>query len=142
VSDRRIRGQTLAEFALVLPLFLAVVFGLIDMSRGVFASNTLSNAARTAARVAIVDQTVATIQAAAVDQARWLGLTAANVQVAFRLPSDPSNPANVCAPTSVGCVSVVTITYRFEPTIPIIRDLVGPLDMSATSQMVIERKSP
>jgi hypothetical protein len=138
----RTRGQTMAEFALVLPLFLVIVFGLIDVSRGVFASNTLSNAARTGARVAIVDQTVASIQAAALDQARWLGISAASVHVSFRLPDDPSDPANVCAPADVGCVSVVTVTYHFEPTIPIIKDIVGPIDMASTSQMVIERKHP
>ena len=138
----RTRGQTMAEFALVLPLFLVIVFGLIDMSRGVFASNTLSNAARTAARVSIVDQTVATIQAAAVDQAGWLGLAPGDVQVSFRNPNNTNDPLNVCAPASVGCVAVVTVAYVFEPTIPIIKDLVGPISMSSTSKMVIERVHP
>jgi hypothetical protein len=30
----------------------------------------------------------------------------------------------------------------FEPTIPIIKDLVGPINMSSTSKMVIERVHP
>jgi Flp pilus assembly protein TadG len=140
--SRSRRGQTLTEFALVLPLFLVIVFGLIDMSRGVFASNTLSNAARTAARVSIVDQTVATIQAAAVEQSKWLGVTAADVQVSFRMPNNPNDPSNVCSPSAVGCVAVVTVTHRFVPTIPIIQDLVGPINLSSTSRMVIERASP
>ncbi len=49
------RGQSLVEFALVLPLFLLLVFGLIDMGRFVYLNSTLSQAAREATRVASVE---------------------------------------------------------------------------------------
>jgi hypothetical protein len=51
--DRR-RGQSLAEFALVLPLFLAMVFGIIDLGRVIWAMDDLGNAAREGARYASV----------------------------------------------------------------------------------------
>lgn len=47
-------GQTLVEFALVLPLFLLVVLGVIDLARAVWHENTLAFAAREGTRYAIV----------------------------------------------------------------------------------------
>lgn len=47
---KRSRGQALAEFALVLPIFAVLLFGIIDVGRLVYTQNTLNNAAREAAR--------------------------------------------------------------------------------------------
>lgn len=46
----RSRGQALAEFALAVPIFAILLFGIIDVARMVYAQNTLNNAAREAAR--------------------------------------------------------------------------------------------
>jgi Flp pilus assembly protein TadG len=51
---RRVEGQSLVEFALVLPLFLLLVFALIDFTRLMYTYVSLSNAAREMARVAAV----------------------------------------------------------------------------------------
>jgi Flp pilus assembly protein TadG len=48
-------GQTLVEFALVLPIFFLLLFGVIDMGRFVYMNSTLSQAAREAARVGAVE---------------------------------------------------------------------------------------
>jgi Flp pilus assembly protein TadG len=48
------RGQALVETALILPLFLILVLGILDMSRAVWATTSLNSAAREAARFAIV----------------------------------------------------------------------------------------
>ncbi len=48
------RGQALVEFALVLPLFLALLIGAVDLGRAVWANDSLAAAAREAARFAIV----------------------------------------------------------------------------------------
>ena len=47
-------GQGLAEFAIVLPIFLLVVFGMIDVGRVVWATDDITNAAREGARYASV----------------------------------------------------------------------------------------
>jgi Flp pilus assembly protein TadG len=49
------RGQALVEFALTLPIFLLLIFGLIDMGRFVFGQSTLSQAAREGARLGAVE---------------------------------------------------------------------------------------
>jgi hypothetical protein len=50
----RERGQGLAEFALVLPLFLMMVFAVIDLGRVIWAYDNLGNGAREGARYASV----------------------------------------------------------------------------------------
>ena len=54
-------GQSLVEFALIFPIFVLMLFGLIDMGRAVYANNTLSQAAREATRLAAA-------------QASWIGI--------------------------------------------------------------------
>ena len=60
-STPRDRGQALVEFALVIPLFLLMMLALFDLGRAVFAYNTLTNAAREGARLAIVNQDLTSI---------------------------------------------------------------------------------
>lgn len=47
-------GQTLVEFALIIPLILLIVLGLFDLARAVWQENTLAYAAREGTRYAIV----------------------------------------------------------------------------------------
>ena len=48
------RGQSLVEFALLLPLMLLIITGLFDVARAVWEENTLAYAAREGTRYAIV----------------------------------------------------------------------------------------
>jgi Flp pilus assembly protein TadG len=50
----RERGQALVEFALVLPLFLLMLFAMVDIGRVIWANDNLANAAREGARWASV----------------------------------------------------------------------------------------
>lgn len=52
-SDARRRGQTLAEFAISLPILLLLLFGILEFGRLFQSWVTIQNAARTAARYAI-----------------------------------------------------------------------------------------
>jgi Flp pilus assembly protein TadG len=54
--DDRPAGQALVEFALVLPVFLLIVFGIIDVGRYVYTNNAFNQAAREAARYGSVEQ--------------------------------------------------------------------------------------
>jgi Flp pilus assembly protein TadG len=53
-------AQSLVEFALVLPVFLLIVFGIIDLARAVWEENELAFAAREGTRYAIVHGASAT----------------------------------------------------------------------------------
>lgn len=47
------RSQALIEFSLVSPVLLLLLFGIIDMGRGIFYYDTLNHAAREGARTAV-----------------------------------------------------------------------------------------
>jgi len=51
---RRSAGQALVEFSLVLPVFLVMLMGVVDVGRAIWAQNSLAAAAREGARFAIV----------------------------------------------------------------------------------------
>lgn len=59
VSGRANRGQTMVEMALVLPLFLLILFGIIILGIGVFYQQQVTNAAREAARYAAIHSATA-----------------------------------------------------------------------------------
>jgi Flp pilus assembly protein TadG len=121
------RGQALVEFALVVPILVLVMIGLFDVGRAVHGFNTVSNAARAAARVAIVNQTEADIRARAIDMAPGLGLTDADVTL---VPCD-----------FAGCLYGVTVTWDYEPVTPLIGNLFHP-QISSTAEMVVEFAGP
>ena len=54
--DGRARGQALVEFALVLPVFLLLIFGIIDVGRYVYVANAFNEGAREGARYGSVAQ--------------------------------------------------------------------------------------
>jgi len=54
-SRRSIGGQALVEFTLVAPIFILLLFGIIEGGRFVFYYETLANATREGARFAIVN---------------------------------------------------------------------------------------
>ena len=55
--DRRRRrgGQSLVEFAVVLPVFLLILAGILDFGLGLYSQMTVINAAREGARLGVVD---------------------------------------------------------------------------------------
>ena len=57
----RSEGQALVEFALLLPLFLMLLFGMIDFGRAYSASVTQTNAAREGARLGVTGATQSAI---------------------------------------------------------------------------------
>ena len=54
-SNNPRRGQTLVEFALVVLMFLVVLFGIIEFSRALWTYNTIVQATRAGARFAVVE---------------------------------------------------------------------------------------
>lgn len=59
------RGQVLIEAAIILPLLLLLIFGIVDYSRAMFTKNTLTNAARSGARAAVVTSPLSPVTPAA-----------------------------------------------------------------------------
>jgi Flp pilus assembly protein TadG len=54
MRQHRSRGQALVEFSLILPIFLVMLMGVVDVGRAIWAQSSLAAAAREGARFAIV----------------------------------------------------------------------------------------
>lgn len=142
----RFRGQGLVEFALVLPIFVFLLVALFDMGRAVFAFNTLTNAAREGARVAIVNQDVPSIVARAKDQTQIVELDDPSVTVAFYQRNGDGTPnlGDPCDLVAVGCVAVVEFQATYRPITPMIANLLfaDGVTMQARSVLGVEYRCP
>ncbi|MBI4787294.1 MAG: pilus assembly protein [Chloroflexi bacterium] len=122
-------GQSLLEFALVLPVLVLVVFGMFDLGSAVITQNMMANAAREGARTGIIlANTDANIRAQVRATAPTLTLTDAQIGIA------PSPVRTFNSPISV------TVTFTYTPMTPIVGQIVGNggLQLSANSVMVVE----
>jgi hypothetical protein len=133
------RGQALVEFALVLPILLILLLGILDFGRAVAAYNSVSNAARSGARVAIVNQDLAAIEAAVESE----GISLGDIEVEFDpdVNNKPACPADDCCP-QIGCIVEVRVTSSYVPATPIFSNIVGTIDVSSATRMPIESVSP
>ena len=122
------RGQSLVEVAFVLPVLLLILLGIFDFGRAVYAYNAMSNSAREAARLAIVDQNATAVEAEA--QRSALGLDPNSISVTF----------STCpAPVKIGCPATVTVDHQWTAITPIVGGFFGSIDLSSTTEMPIER---
>ena len=105
---RRERGQSLVELAFALPIFLIIVFGIIDFGLGLRAWISITNAAREGARVGAVRSTCDEIR----DQVKNTsgGLVTSDDQIDIT----PSS----CSWTAGSSVSV-TVSYDYELITPL-----------------------
>lgn len=161
----RSRGQTVVEFALVLPIFLLLIFGLIDMGRLVFMNSTISQAAREATRVAAVEaswigssradcnQPAGPVCPANVAAFRADVLAAANRMIAPFGPITDADLYTSCATTAPTPVTVTTCAYdpgtsadqfasvrtelEFRPLTPVISSFFSSITTSGSATMVI-----
>ena len=138
-AANRTRGQALVEFALAIPIFLLVMIALFDLGRGVFSYNTLTNAAREGARLAIVNQDVPSIVAHAKAQSAIVELNDPSVKVGFyQVAADGSpNTSKPCTTVAVGCLAVVSFEATYQPITPIISSFIFPSGVTMTAKSVL-----
>jgi Flp pilus assembly protein TadG len=102
------RGAAVVEFAIVAPLFILLVFGMIEYGRMVMVQQVLTNASREAARKAVLDGANATT--IKTDTVSYLtGGGVKNVSTSA-ITINPTNPASAAA----GAPVTVTISVPFS----------------------------
>lgn len=99
------KGQSLVEFALVLPILALLLFGIVDFGRIFHAYLTIDHAGREAARAASVGKSKPEVEQVAVNSGSSINLTTGDVEV------DPG---------ASGSEAKITITYPISPITPII----------------------
>jgi Flp pilus assembly protein TadG len=144
-SVRRARGQSLVEFALVFPIFLLLLFGLIDIGRFVYTANALNEAAREGARfgsVAAWSQSCGGTREACVE-----------VETTHRLAAVPAaSPTAKCRRNVAGSWSdvargncrtndllKVVVTAKFQVLTPIIGQFLGKATLTGSSEVTVNQ---
>jgi Flp pilus assembly protein TadG len=143
-------GAALVEQALVLVLFLTVLFAIIDFGRALYTYHFVSNAAREATRWASVRGHLCSGLSGGcpagpgdvqtyVANVSGLGLDPAKVTATASWLEPPNaNPACVTVANNYpGCVVQVEVDYSYNFIFPFLPT--APLVMKSTSQMVISR---
>jgi Flp pilus assembly protein TadG len=143
-------GQTLAEFAMLMPIITLVIFGLVDMSRAMQAYVTIQEGARDGTRYAVtgridcdgpaIQNRANCIKAAVQNRTEHLDNTS-SITVQFRHWDYPSY-ADPAEENDAGeqCDAVeVEVHYTYKPITPVFRQLVkDSVGMSARERLVNE----
>lgn len=120
------KGQSMVEFALVIPVFILLLFGILDCGRIFNAYLTIDNAAREAARAASIGKDDSTVQSIAVNRGSSIHLTASQVAIS------PGGEKSSGTPVTI------KITYPVDFLTPVIGNIVGPLTLTNTTVMRVE----
>jgi Flp pilus assembly protein TadG len=131
------RGQSITEMALVLIPFLLVLFGILDLGRGIYAYNSVAEAARELARVTSVhagDPLGGSAETAAVLATQYALIPGLEVPVftcvditGVAADDDPCLPGNRVR---------VTVSAPFQPVTPLLLAL-GTMTMESASSVQI-----
>lgn len=119
----------MVEFALVLPVLVALILGVLDTSRGAVAAASLSNATREAARYGAIHHRESGWQTEAQTRAQ-------NAAVGLDLSQLTVTPTTE---TSGGSGYVrVTSSYVFRPAAPFIGSLASEITLTANARMLAQ----
>ncbi len=150
---QRQAGQALAEFAMVLPVLVLLIFGLVDTSRLYQSWVTMQHAAREGARYGVtgrIDCAAASpdrlncIEHTVRANADSLTNTSSNLEVFVKSWQYPAyaNPATEGSPGDQCDALEVRVEYDFTPSIPMIGNIFGPVHMVARERLVNEPFGP
>jgi Flp pilus assembly protein TadG len=127
-SPNRQSGQALVEFSMVLIPFVLLLLGLVDLGRGVFYYNSVSEAAREVARAESVRYSGSS-RAAAVISAQQNTLP--DMSITIRCVTISGGASSRCGP---GEFARVTATISFTAITPLLGEL-GPFVFRSVSQV-------
>ena len=150
--DRDQRGAVVVEFALIVPLLLLIVFGILDFGYMLNRTTIVSNASRDGARTASLDGSFADICTTVKSELSQSGIAvpaACNATTgATIIKIDCKKVDNsACGATSTtydtlavsGATAIVTVTYTYTWITPLIGQLFGNTEVfTQTTQMRVE----
>lgn len=133
---REERGAAAVEFALILPIFLMLLFGIIDFGYMINRGSMINNAARDAARAASLKSTQAEVEQVATYATRSVG--AVTVTVSCKRPPANTSCGAYDANRLSGDTAVVKIAYKHKMLTPVGMFFPGGFDLTRQAEMRIE----
>ena len=118
-------GQALVEMALVLPILLLLLFGIIEMTMIGFTYITIQNAVSAGANMAVIGGNDDQVRQAVIDASP--GLTASLLDAGTKI--EPPTPTDIQLPPHD---VTITVTYPVNLIFSVIPGLPNPLNVVAT----------
>ena len=136
---RRRRGAALVEFAVVLPVFMMVVLGIVEFGRAMMCAQLVTNATREATRLAIVDGTTNSEVESWVGEFLSSSLNVSadliNTSITITPAADNPDPANQLANANTRDLVTVGVQIPFDELTLLPTKFMTGRSMSATSSM-------
>jgi Flp pilus assembly protein TadG len=143
------RGQTLAEFAMIAPILVILIFGFVDIARLYHAWVTIQGSAREGARYGVTGRTdcaiasddrLACIEYVTAKRADKLTNDATNLDVSVRSWDYPAyaDPATDGDPGEQCDALEVVVEYDFTPSTPLVESLFGAVQITGAERLVNE----
>lgn len=136
-NDRR--GAALVEMALVLPIFFAVVLGIVEFGRAMMVSQMVTNAAREATRLGIIDGSTNS------DVETWveeflnssINVAASDVTVTITVDAAPGNddPNDLVENAQARDLVTVSVSVPFDKVSYVPGSYLNGKNLSAQSSM-------
>jgi hypothetical protein len=146
----KIRGQGMVEFALVLPILLVLVFGIIEAGRLLFLYSAVLSSSREAARYGSAAGDLSGslryyadcngIRAAAMRIGRFAGISATDVSISYDHGPGSSSPFAICPltadqPVNLADRVIVQVVSTWRPLLPLVN--FRPMPISAVTRRTI-----
>lgn len=137
--QRGSRGAVAVEFALLMPVLIMLVAGMIDAGFAINRYTMLNNAAREGIRAASLGQSVSDVEATVNRYLSDSGVAATSISLTCQKPNSTTACAGGWAGKATGGTAILTITYR-HPWITPVPGLMGSsqINLSKTTRMRIE----
>ncbi len=132
---RRDRGQSLIEFALVLPMLLVLFFGIIEFGNAWRIYQLVTNTAREGAREAVLpSSTTATVDAVIDDRLTGSGLDVSQATVTLGICS-----GGTC--TNLPDTVTIDYPYQFVFLVPVIQLMCGGVGCDGSAYSTVNLSS-
>ncbi|WP_053367498.1 TadE/TadG family type IV pilus assembly protein [Bacillus sp. FJAT-27245] len=122
------RGQSMVETALVLPLLMMLLFGIVDFGRAFHAYLTLDHAGREAARLASIGSEDTIIRNKI--NSSVAGLDTSKLTITISPVNKTNRPS--------GTDATIKLSYNIDLITPLLGSAISPLPLTNTTVMRVE----
>ena len=124
------RGAVAVEFAILAPLLIMILLGIMEFGRAYNVQTTLSNAAREGVRVMAINNSEPSAKAAAKSAAGALNPALKDEKIVFKYQTTPAT-----SPARTACAANVQVTVTIDYALTTMTGIAGPFAMKGRGTM-------
>lgn len=130
MAEKSERGAAAVEFALLAPVLIMLLLGIMEFGRAYNAQITLSNAAREGVRVMAINNSQSAAKVATKNVAGALNPGLKDEKIVFKYQTTPAT-----TPVPTACSANVQVTVTIDYSLSTMTGIAGPFAMKGTGTM-------